>query len=371
MNVPLVDLQAEYTQCDAQVRQAVEDVLASRHFIGGPAVAALESEMADYCRCTYAVAVSNGSDALLVALMAVGVQAGDEVITTPFTFFATPGSIARLGAKPVFIDVEPDSFNLDTSQLESAVTDRTKAIVPVHLFGQCADMGQITHTAMRHGLAVVEDAAQAIGATHRGKHAGSLGDVASFSFYPTKNLNTVGEGGMVTTSEEEMAERCRQLRNHGETSRYRHAIIGGNFRLDTIKAAVLRVKLKHLDKWTALRQANARTYGELLADCNVECPVVRDYNQSVFHQYSILVDDRDGLRDRLTERGVGAGVYYPVPLHLQECFGYLGYSRGDFPVAERTVDRILSIPMHPFLTDDQIQFVAREIKSYVGPRTSP
>ncbi|MCH7701614.1 MAG: DegT/DnrJ/EryC1/StrS family aminotransferase [Planctomycetes bacterium] len=369
MKIPLVDLQAEYAECDAEVRRAVEEVLTSRQFIGGPAVAEFESELADYCQCRHAIAVGTGSDAVLLALMAVGVGEGDEVITTPFTFFATAGSIARLGAKPVFVDIEPDTFNIDAAKVEAAVTERTKAILPVHLFGQCAEMNEITHLAEKRSLAVVEDAAQAIGATQRGHRAGSFGKIGSLSFYPTKNLNTVGEGGAVLTSDDRLAERCRQLRNHGETSRYHHAMIGGNFRLDTLKAAVLRVKLQNLDRLTDARRRHASAYGELLADCHVSCPVVRDYNESVFHQYSVLVDDRDGLKERLSDEGIGAGVYYPVPLHRQECFTYLGYRQGDFPVAEFTADRILSIPVHPFLTDEQIQLVAKEIRLFFDTKT--
>ena len=368
MNVPLVDLEAEYAECGAEVSRAVEEVLASRQFIGGPAVAQLEGELADYCQCRHAVAVGTGSDAVLLALMAVGVGEGDEVITTPFTFFATAGSIARLGAKPVFVDIEPDTFNIDAAKVEAAVTERTKAIVPVHLFGQCAEMNEITQIAERRGLAVVEDAAQAIGATQRGRRAGSFGHIATLSFYPTKNLNTVGEGGMVLTSDDRLAERCKQLRNHGETSRYHHAMIGGNFRLDTLKAAVLRVKLGKLDRLTAARCRHAAAYNELLSDCEVSCPVVRDYNESVFHQYSILVNDRDGLKKRLSDEGIGTGVYYPVPLHKQECFAYLGYRKGDFPAAELATDRILSIPVHPLLTDEQVQLVAREIRSFLDTK---
>lgn len=369
MNVPLVDLEGEYSECDAEVRRAVEEVLTSRQFIGGPAVAQLESELADYCQCRHAVAVGTGSDALLLALMAVGVGSGDEVITSPFTFFGTAGSIARVGAKPVFVDIEPDTFNIDAAKLEAAVTERTKAILPVHLFGQCAEMNEIMHTAERHGLAVVEDAAQAIGATQRGCRAGSFGHIGCLSFYPTKNLNTVGEGGMILTSDGGLAQRCQQLRNHGETSRYHHAMIGGNFRLDTIKAAVLRVKLRSLDRLTAARRRHAADYGELLANCNVSCPLVRDYNESVFHQYSILVDDRDGLQARLSDAGIGSGVYYPVPLHRQECFAYLGYRQGEFPGAELVADRILSIPVHPFLTDDEIRLVAKEIRLFVDTKS--
>ena len=368
MNVPLVDLEAEYAECGAEVSRVVEEVLASRQFIGGPAVAQLEGELADYCQCRHAVAVGTGSDAVLLALMAVGVGEGDEVITTPFTFFATAGSIARLGAKPVFVDIEPDTFNIDAAKVEAAVTERTKAIVPVHLFGQCAEMNEITQIAERRGLAVVEDAAQAIGATQRGRRAGSFGHIATLSFYPTKNLNTVGEGGMVLTSDDRLAERCKQLRNHGETSRYHHAMIGGNFRLDTLKAAVLRVKLGKLDRLTAARCRHAAAYNELLSDCEVSCPVVRDYNESVFHQYSILVNDRDGLKKRLSDEGIGTGVYYPVPLHKQECFAYLGYRKGEFPAAELATDRILSIPVHPLLTDEQVQLVAREIRSFLDTK---
>ena len=364
-NVAMLDLQAEYESLQGDVRAAIGRVLDHQRFIGGPEVGELEQRLADLCKRKFAVAVSSGTDALLSAMMSLGIGPDDEVITTPFTFFATAGCIHRTGAKPVFVDIEPDTFNIDPAKIESAITAKTKLIIPVHLFGQCADVDAINQVAARHGnIPILEDAAQAIGATYHGRPACSLGFAAALSFYPTKNLGGFGEGGMVLTDDEAFANRCRMCRNHGETSRYHHEFVGGNFRLDTMKAAILLVKLDRLSQLNAARQRNAARYAELLADAPVQTPVVRDYNTSVFHQYSILADDRDGLMAHLKECGVGSGVYYPVPLHLQECFRQLNYRAGDFPISEAAAGRILSLPIQPMLADEDLRHVADCIRSY-------
>jgi dTDP-4-amino-4,6-dideoxygalactose transaminase len=361
----MLDLAAEFPLVESRVRAAVDQVLAAQHFIGGPQIAELETRLAALCGCRAAIAVSSGTDALLVALMALNIGRGDEVITTPFTFFATAGAIHRVGARPVFVDIEPDTFNIAPASIAAAVTPRTRAILPVHLFGQCADMDAILEIAERHGLAVIEDAAQAIGATHRGRSAGAIGTLGCLSFYPTKNLGGFGEGGMVLTHDEALAVRCRQTRNHGETSRYHHQFVGGNFRLDTMKAAILLVKCDLLASFNEKRIANARAYDELLAGLDaVQTPVVRPYNQCTYHQYSILCERRDELKACLMQEGINTGVYYPVPLHLQECFADLAYRRGDLPVSEQTAERILSLPVHPMLTGEDRQRVAAAVRRF-------
>ena len=357
--VSMLDLKAEYRLFRDEVRAAVDGVLESQHFIGGPAVGELESALAAHSGVSHAVAISNGTDALLCALMALEIGHGDEVILPSFTFFATAGTVARLGARPVFVDIDPHTFNMDPESIERAVAPRTRAIIPVHLFGQCADMDAINAIAKRHGLSVVEDAAQAIGAKYKGLSAGTLGDLASLSFYPTKNLGGFGEGGMIFTNEERLAIVCRQLRNHGESQRYYHDRVGGNFRLDTMKAAILLVKLKKLDEFTRRRRHNAAQYDRLLAGSGVTTPRVADECEHVYHQYSILSDRRDELAAYLRDRGIGSAVYYPVPLHLQKCFASLGYKPGSLPVTEQIASRILSIPCHPMLSDDDIAYVAR------------
>jgi len=367
MRVPFVDLKEQYAAIRAELVPAVEAVMDSQHFIGGPEVAALEAAVAEYSRAKAAVGVSSGTDALLAALMTLGVGAGDEVITAPYTFFATAGAIWRVGARPVFVDIEPETFNIDPSGIAAAVTDRTKAIIPVHLFGQMADMDPIMEVARARGLYVIEDAAQAIGATYRGRAAGSIGTIGCFSFYPTKNLGGLGDGGIVTTQDDELAERLRQCRNHGCGVKYFHRWVGGNFRLDTIQAAGLLVKLRHLDDWSARRRANAGRYDELLADCEpVVTPKVAEGNVSVFNQYVIRVPRRDALRAFLTERGIGTVIYYPLSLHQQECFAELGYQAGDMPVSERAAEEALALPIYPELTEERIAHVAGTIKEFFG-----
>ncbi len=363
--INMLDLQAEFRHIKDDVRAAIENVLEHQWFVGGPEVQQLEEKLAAMCGCKFAAAISSGTDALLCALMSLGIEAGDEVITTPFTFFATAGCIHRLGATPVFVDIEPDTFNINPKLLESAITAKTKVILPVHLFGQCAEMDVINDIAVRNGnLPVLEDAAQAIGSTYRDRPAGSLATAAAMSFYPTKNLGGFGEGGMIVTDDESLVERCRMTRNHGETSRYHHAFVGGNFRLDTMKCAILLAKLPHLAGFQAARVHNAARYGALLADSPVQTPAIRPHNKSCFHQYSILCDRRDELMAHLKECKVGCGVYYPIPLHMQECFKPLGYEESDFPVSMEVAGRILSLPIHPMLSDKEVEFAAAAIKTF-------
>jgi len=330
--------------CKDEITRAIADVCDSQAFALGPAVTAFEENIAAYCRCKYAIGVSSGTDALLIGLMALEIAPGDEVITTPFTFFATAGCIARLGAKPVFADVDPSSYNIDPVAIERKITEKTKTILPVHLFGQVARMKAITEIADRHNLNIVEDAAQAIGASQDGTKAGGFGDCGCFSFYPTKNLNAFGDGGLVVTNREDLAEKLKILRNHGQNPIYFYRIIGGNFRLDSIQAAVLDVKLKYLDDWNEKRRQNAAIYDEILADSPITPPKIEQGNISIYHQYTITAPDRDNLKDFLTENGIGSAIFYPKPLHLQDCFKDLGYREGDFPVAEKLCSQVLSLP---------------------------
>ncbi len=355
----MLDLKSEFSLVEDGVRTAIDEVLESQHFVGGSHVGVLEEELAKRTGAKHAIAIGSGTDAILVALMACEIAAGDEVITTPFTFFATAGCVHRTGAKPVFVDIDPDTFNIDPAKIQAAITPRTKAIIPVHLFGQCADMDAINDIAASAGLRVIEDAAQAVDATYKNRYAGALGDAACFSFYPTKNLGGFGEGGLVTTNDDALAERVRQLRNHGQTDQYHHQFIGGNFRLNTMQAAILSAKLPHLESFNGRRRAIAKQYDELLANVpSIQTPKIAEHNQSCYHQYSILADDRDGLRQHLTDASIGSGIYYPIPLHLQPCFQYLEYSEGDFPVSEATAKRILSLPVHPMLDDADVRRVA-------------
>ena len=363
-SVSMLDLKAEYRLFRDEIRAAIDGVLESQHFIGGPAVGELETALSAHCGVKHAIAISNGTDALLCALMALEVGHGDEVILPSFTFFATAGTVARLGARPVFVDIDPQTFNIDPELVEKAVTPKTRAIIPVHLFGQCADMDAINGVARRHSIKIVEDAAQAIGAKYKGRPAGALGDLASLSFYPTKNLGGFGEGGMIFTNDERLASVCRQLRNHGESQRYYHDRVGGNFRLDTMKAAILLVKLKKLDDFTRRRKQNAEAYDRLLARAGVTTPSVSEACEHVYHQYSILSDRRDELAGYLRDRGIGSAVYYPVPLHLQKCFAHLGYKPGSLPVTEQAATRILSLPCHPMLGADDLEYVSARVHEF-------
>jgi dTDP-4-amino-4,6-dideoxygalactose transaminase len=369
VKVPLLDLKAQYESIKDDLDRAVSEVVASQQFILGPSVLTCERAVAEYSGCLHAVGVSSGSDALLVCLMGEGIGSGDEVITSAYSFFATAGSVARVGAVPVFVDIRPDSFNLDPSRVESAITSRSRAIIPVHLFGQTADMEAIMSIARRHGLVVIEDAAQAIGAEDGGRRAGSMGDYGCFSFFPSKNLGAFGDGGMVTTNDAARADKLAVLRAHGARPKYHHRLIGGNFRLDAIQAAVVTAKLEHLDRWTARRQDNAARYSRLFTDSGllaaelVALPKVVA-QRHVFNQYVIRVQERDLLQEFLREHGVGTEVYYPVPLHAQECFGHLGYRLGAFPESERAARDTLAIPIYAELTPDQQTYVVDRIRSF-------
>jgi dTDP-4-amino-4,6-dideoxygalactose transaminase len=366
MGVPLLDLQAQYAAIGPEIEAAALSVLRSQRFILGPEVEGLEAEVARYCECACAVGMSSGTDALLAVLMAEGIGAGDEVITTPFSFFATAGAVQRVGATPVFVDIDPDTFNLDPTRLESAITAQTRAVIPVHLFGQMADMEAILAITRRHGLLVIEDAAQAIGAEEVGKRAGSLGDYGCLSFFPSKNLGGAGDGGMVVCQDEARAEKLRAARNHGGKVRYFHDFVGGNFRLDALQAAILRVKLRHLDGWTEARQRNAARYRALfgasgrvapsateLKDGQLVLPAERPGGRHVYNQFVVRVKARDALRQRLSERGIGHEVYYPRPFHLQRCFAYLGLAAGAFAEAERACAEVLALPIYAELSEDQ------------------
>ncbi|MDD4889485.1 MAG: DegT/DnrJ/EryC1/StrS family aminotransferase [Phycisphaerae bacterium] len=367
MNVPLLDLKAQYATLKNEMLAAVSAVMDSQYFINGPAVKELEGLVAKYSDCKSAVGVSSGTDALLCALMTLGIGPGDEVISTPFTFFATAGCIARTGAKPVFVDIDPATFNINPALIEKAVTPKTKAIMPVHLFGQLADMDPIMAVANKHKLAVIEDAAQAIGATQKGKKAGSIGTAGCFSFFPSKNLGGLGDGGMIVTQDAELGEKLAVFRNHGSKPKYYHKWVGGNFRLDTIQAAGLIVKLKYLEQWSAKRRANAARYTELLAgESRVVTPKVLAGNVSIFNQYCIRVPKRNELQAFLKEQGIGTEVYYPVSMHEQECFKSLGHRKGDFPAAEKAEAEVLALPIYPELTDEQIVYVAGKVKEFVG-----
>jgi len=367
MNVPLLDLQSQYALLRDELRQAVEKVMDSQRFVLGDEGRRLEASVAQYVHAKHAIACASGSDALLLALMALDVSAGDEVITTPFTFFATAAAITRLGARPVFVDIDPATYNLDTSRVADVITSRTKAIMPVHLYGQCADMDPLL--AIGNRVPIVEDAAQAIGATDRSRQAGAMGAIGCFSFYPTKNLGGAGDGGMLTTNDDNLAQRLRRLRNHGGANEYEHSEVGINSRLDELQAAVLNVKMPHLDKWSNDRARKAAAYSEMLDNAGLSfeliTPVVRDGARHIFHQYVIRVPrHRDALMEHLKGRGVGTKVYYPIPLHRQECFAYLRYKEGDFPESERAARETLALPVYPELTEAQLSHVVDAIKSF-------
>jgi dTDP-4-amino-4,6-dideoxygalactose transaminase len=369
MNVPLIDLQAQYASIRDDVRHAVDRVFATQHFVMGPEVAALETEIAAYCQTSEAIGCASGSDALLLALMALDVTAGDEVITTPFSFFATASAIARLGARPVFVDIDPLTYNLRVDQIPSAITARTKVVLPVHLYGQMADLDQLLDLCKTKNLILLEDAAQAIGAEDRGRRAGSLGIAGSFSFYPSKNLGAAGDAGIITTSNAEFATRVRRLRVHGGLTEYQHVEVGINSRLDALQAAVLRAKLPKLDEWSNGRARKAQTYSHLLEgaklNLKLDPPFVKPDNRHIFHQYVVRVPEyRDALMDHLKARGVATKVYYPIPLHLQECFAFLGHKEGEFPEAERAARETFALPLFPELTAEQQHYVVSSIQEF-------
>lgn len=364
--IPLLDLKAQYAELREEILAAITRILESQQFILGPEVESLEAEVASYSHCRYGIGVSSGTDALLVSLMAIDLQPGDEVITTPYTFFATGGSISRLGGRPVFVDIDPQTYNIDPEKIEAAITPRTKAIIPVHLFGQMADMDPIMAIAERYNLYVIEDAAQAIGAEYKGRRAGSIGHLGCFSFFPSKNLGGFGDGGMVVTNNAELADRVKLLRSHGAYPKYYHKMVGGNFRLDALQAAVLRVKLKYLDNWTIARQRNAEQYQQLFIQAGIEVslPYVAEARRHVFNQFVIRVQSRDNLMAYLKQNGIGCEIYYPVPLHLQACFSNLGYKHGDLPMSEKASLETLALPIYPSLNKVQQQRIVATIDSF-------
>ena len=367
MTVPLLDLKAQYADIRADVDQAVRNVMESARFIGGPEVSALEEEVARYSQCALGIGCASGTDALLLTLWALGVGPGDEVITSAYSFFASAGTIANNGATPVFADIDPRTYNLDSHRLEAAFTPRTKAVVAVHLYGQCCDMTAIKAICDQHRVFLIEDAAQAIGSEWSGKRAGSMGDYGCFSFFPSKNLGGIGDGGMIVTQNADYAERVRMLRDHGAKPKYYHSMVGTNSRLDAIQAAVLRVKLRHLDRWSEARARNAALYDQLFEGTRVGRPYRDPRGRHIYNQYVIRASKRDELRKHMTERGIGTEIYYPVPLHLQKCFSMLGHKPGDMPNAEAAAAETLALPIYPELTEDQIRYVASSVREFTDP----
>lgn len=367
MNVPFVDLKGQGKQLLPEYQAALASVVERAAYVMGPELRDFEAAFAEFCSTPHAVGVSSGTDALVLAYKAAGVGPGDEVILPANTFMATAEAVTHLGATPVPVDCLPDTANIDPAAVEAAITPRTKVVAPVHLFGQPADMDAIDALAGRHGLAVVEDACQAHGATHKGRPTGSLGTLAAFSFYPGKNLGALGDGGAVTTADAELAERVRVLRNHGEKTKSNHTEVGYCFRLDNLQAAFLQIKLKHLPEWNQARRAAARRYDGLLAGIAGVTPVVaRPDVEAVYHLYVVQVDDRDAVRTKLDEAGVGTGIHYPVPIHLHAAYAHLGYKQGAFPVAERMAGRMLSLPMFPEITTGQIDYVVEQLAKAVA-----
>ncbi|NVM22542.1 MAG: DegT/DnrJ/EryC1/StrS family aminotransferase [Desulfobacterales bacterium] len=368
MKVPLLDLKAQYDTIKDEILAVTVELYESQRFILGPKVEQLEKEVAQYCQCKFAVGVSSGTDALLISLMAAGIGPGDEVITTPYTFFATVGSIARVGAVPVFVDIEEGSYNMDPRLIRDKITKRTKAIIPVHLYGQCCDMDAILELARAEDLLVIEDAAQAIGSEYRGRRAGSMSDAGCFSFFPSKNLGAFGDGGIVTTSSGSLYEAMKILRVHGSSPKYYHRLLGGNFRLDALQAAIILVKLRHLDRWTAARQNNAARYRELFGRAGLDHLIrlpLENTDRHIYNQFVIcLKDKRDELKQYLQDAGIGTEIYYPVPMHLQPCFKYLNGKGGDLPIAEAAAKETLALPVYPELTYEQKSYVVHKIKAF-------
>lgn len=373
MKVPLLDLKTQYKQLRELTKTLLDDILDSQYFIGGKYVARFEEEIASYCNVKAAVGVSSGTDALLSSLMAMDITASpfkrgepDEVIVPDYTFFATAGCVWRTGAKPVFVDINRDTYNIDPDQIEAKITPRTKAIMPVHLYGQCAEMDKICAIAKKYNLSVIEDGAQAIGAKRDGVKVGNFGDCACLSFFPSKNLGGLGDGGMVITNNEALAEKIRQMRNHGMEPKYYHKFVGGNFRLDAIQAAGLLVKLPHLDTWGQMRRSNASIYNEAFESVEeIKTPYIQPQNYSIFNQYIVAVDHRDDVIAYLRSKDIGCEIYYPVPLHMQECFAQLGYKEGDFPNAEYAAKHTIALPIYPELTLDQLNYVIETLKEAV------
>jgi dTDP-4-amino-4,6-dideoxygalactose transaminase len=394
--VPLLDLKAQYATLREEIREAIDRVADAQYFILGPEVEALEREIAAYSQCEFGIGMSSGSDALLVALMTIGVKPTDEVITSTYTFFATAGAVARLNAKPVFVDIDPLTYNIDPAQVEAAITSRTRAIIPIHLYGQLAEMDPLMEIARRHKLYVIEDAAQAIGAESNGRRAGSVGDMGCFSFFPSKNLGGFGDGGMITTNNAELAKQVKLLRNHGYSPKYYNKVVGGNFRLDAIQAAILRVKLKYLDQWTEARQRNAATYRRLFEEAElsispstvaglsgapsggnqlsemsgVVLPRENSNARHIYNQFVIRCGQRDELMKHLKACQIGTEIYYPVPMHEQECFANLDYHAGDFPLSESAAAETLALPIYPELTEQMIATVVNAIAGFYNSRTT-
>ena len=364
--VPFIDLKLQHQSVASEIRRAMDGIFASQRFVMGPCVDSLEKNIARRLKSRHGIGLASGTDALYLALLAMGVGPGDEVLTTPFTFFATASSVARTGARPVFADIHPRTFNLDPERLAAKITPKTRAILPVHLFGLPCDMDPILSLAKKRGLFVLEDVAQALGAEYKGKPAGSMGEAAALSFYPTKNLGGAGDGGMAVTSSDKFAERIKRLRDHGQVKKYVHAEIGFNSRLDEIQAAVVGIKLKRLDSWNRARRRHAADYDKAFEELPLETPWVPKKYTHIYHLYSVLTEKRDELAAHLGRSGVGAGVYYPLPLHLQPCFKSLGYRSGDFPVAESVSKRILSLPMYAELTSGQKVRVIVSVRRFFG-----
>lgn len=367
MKIQMLDLSEQYQSMKEEILQKLDEVMSSSRFILGDNVKKLESDIAKYSNVKHGVGVGNGSDAILIALQAAGVGEGDEVITTPFTFFATAGSIARVGAKPVFVDIDPVTFNIDPAKIEAAITPRTKAIIPVHLYGQMADMDPIVEIAQKYSLAIIEDAAQAIGAKYKGKTVGEMGTAAAYSFFPTKNLGAYGDGGMIVTNDDDIAEKCRIIRVHGSKPKYYHRVLGYNSRLDEIQAAILNVKFPHLNTWTEARRKRAAYYTERLNEKLsgvIQTPVEKEGNYHVFHQYTLRVPQRDELQQYLNEQGIATMIYYPLPLHIQPVFNHLGYKEGDFPEVEKASKEALSLPMYPELKQEDQDYVIEKIVEF-------
>jgi len=366
MNVKLLDLQAQYAPIREEIRRALDEVFDQQSLVLGPHVEKFEKSLAEYCGVKHAIGVSSGSDALLCSLMALGIKAGDEVICPTFTFFATAGAIARVGAKIVFAEIEPATFNIDPTKLAGKITDKTRAIIPVDLFGQLANLEAVNEIAARHDVKVIEDAAQSIGARRHGKRACSSVFAGCLSFYPTKNLGSFGDAGAICTNDDSFAEVCRLMRVHGSGHQYYHKYVGGMFRIAAVQAAVLSVKLKYLESWHEGRRRNAALYDRLLAGSKVITPKIDPANWSIYNQYMVRISDRDRVKKILQEKGIGSAIYYPLPLHLQECFADLGYVEGDFPISERACKEVLALPIYPELPEEQLRYVAEQLRAAVG-----
>ncbi|WP_286883306.1 DegT/DnrJ/EryC1/StrS family aminotransferase [Aneurinibacillus sp. UBA3580] len=362
--IPLLDLKAQYQTIKEEIKAAIDEVLESGNYIMGPAVKKFEESLAEYCGVKYAIGVANGTDALLLTLDALGIGPGDEVITTPFTFFASAEVISQVGATPVFVDIEPDTYNLDVTKLEAAITSKTKAIIPVHIFGQPTDMDEIMEIANKYNVYVIEDACQAIGATYKGKKIGSIGTAGCFSFFPTKNLGGYGDGGIIVTNDEELARKVQILRVHGSYPKYYHSMIGYNSRLDALQAATLQIKLKYIDQWNQKRREKADFYNQSLKDLSIQLPFIKTGREAVYHLYIIQTEYRDELIQYLKENGISSGIYYPVPLHRQEVYAELDYTEGSLPESEKAALGTLALPLYPELTTEDQEYVISVVKDF-------